>query len=204
MMYFCPFCNSIEIDFIGEENMWYCKHCGESFDKSKTIPSLKINYKILEKIINKVPFCFEVYLKEDRYDDSEYNEVYERDNYICQLCNVENSLNTRLLVHHVIPLPYGDSKKENLILLCSKCHRFVHQLLRLKGYGKDKGYTSNIDIRKELEKKGAVLFGHLTDEEKEICLIKARDRMSEEEITESIRQELEHKEGQIELYRDRK
>lgn len=200
MKQFCPFCNSILIEFVNEEERWYCKHCGECFEEPKIKPSFHINYEVLEKIINKVPFCFEVYAKEDRYDDSEYGEVYERDNYTCQLCNAEDSLNTRLLVHHVIPLPYGDSKKENLILLCTKCHRFVHQLLRLKWYGKDKGYTSDTDIRKELEENDVALFIPLSDEKKETYLIKARERMSEEEIMESVRQELLQKERKIMPY----
>jgi len=197
MKKYCPFCNSISIDFIDKENKWYCRHCGESFDKSKDFPYFRVNHEILEKIVNNIPFCSEVCKRNSRYDDSEYDEIYERDNYTCQLCGATESLNTKLVVHHIIPLPYGDSKKENLILLCTRCHRFVHSLLRLKGYGEDKRYITLNDIREEIEKKEPSVNTMTRGEKREILLRLDREgkiKLSDEKVTELIREELIEKE----------
>jgi len=194
---YCPFCNSISINFIDKENKWYCRHCGESFDKPNKSPYFRVNHEVLEKIVNNIPFCSEACKRNSRYDDSEYDEIYERDNYTCQLCGATESLNTKLVVHHIIPLPYGDSKKENLILLCTRCHRFVHSLLRLKGYGEDKRYITLNDIREEIEKKEPSVNTMTRGEKREILLRLDREgkiKLSDEKVTELIREELIEKE----------
>lgn len=193
MKKFCPFCNSTKIDFIDKENKWYCRHCEESFDKPNDFPYFRVNHEILEKIVNNVPFHYEVCKRNSRYDDSEYDEIYERDNYMCQLCGAVESLNTKLIIHHIIPLPYGDSRKENLILLCTRCHRFVHSLLRLKGYGEDKGYVTFNDIREEIEKKEHPANGMSKKEKRELLLKLDREgkiKLPDEKVTELIREEL--------------
>jgi 5-methylcytosine-specific restriction endonuclease McrA len=52
--------------------------------------------------------------------------VKERDKNVCQICGYSSDYND-LEVHHIIP--WGDSTPENLISLCSHCHRAVHTLL---------------------------------------------------------------------------
>ena len=195
---YCPFCNSTKIDFIDKENNWYCRHCGESFDKPNKSPYFRVNHEILEKIVNNIPFCSEVCKGNGKYADSEYDKIYERDNYTCQLCGVTESLNTKLIIHHIIPLPYGDSKKENLILLCTKCHRFIHSLLRLKGYGEDKGYVTLSDIREEIEKKEHPSNSMTNEEKRELLLNMDREgkiKLPDKKVTELIREELIEKEG---------
>lgn len=59
-------------------------------------------------------------------------EVYKRDNKVCQRCNkdVSESSNNTYGVHHIIPKRVFDDYQEadvmtNLITLCSRCHREV-------------------------------------------------------------------------------
>ena len=50
------------------------------------------------------------------------NLVYERDNYKCQICGRKNNLH----IHHVIKRANGgDHSLDNLITLCSSCHRHI-------------------------------------------------------------------------------
>jgi len=56
-----------------------------------------------------------------------YNKVLERDHYLCQICFRDHSDGKRssLAVHHLI----GRSNKlDNLITLCSSCHRVITAL----------------------------------------------------------------------------
>jgi len=53
-------------------------------------------------------------------------QVLQRDGWRCQAC----SSSTDLQVHHVnLRSRLGDDAEENLITLCSKCHRELHQKL---------------------------------------------------------------------------
>ncbi|MFH0805976.1 MAG: HNH endonuclease [Patescibacteria group bacterium] len=63
-------------------------------------------------------------------------QVFERDNYICQVCNKRGSI--RLDSHHIIPkvlysLNYikESNKLYNLITLCRGCHNWIHDKLNI-------------------------------------------------------------------------
>jgi len=61
-----------------------------------------------------------------------YSNVLERDKNYCRRCNekIDYSVVRSFHVHHLIPFQNGEAKSDldinNLILLCDKCHRFVH------------------------------------------------------------------------------
>lgn len=65
--------------------------------------------------------------------------VYKRDNAQCQRCGVKNE---NLHVHHIVSFSNKKlrAEKSNLILLCKKCHNFVHS----------KANIDNEFIRKEV------------------------------------------------------
>lgn len=54
--------------------------------------------------------------------------VWKRDNATCQKCNRPSSKTVKLHVHHIVSFSVKKLRAEpsNLILLCIKCHRFVH------------------------------------------------------------------------------
>jgi len=53
-------------------------------------------------------------------------QVLERDKYTCKECG--NSLKS-LEVHHIIPLRQGSTDElDNLITVCSKCHRIIEPI----------------------------------------------------------------------------
>jgi len=55
-------------------------------------------------------------------------QVLARDNFRCRTCGI------RLEVHHVVPLSKGGTNDpDNLITLCSKCHRAIHQAQKFEG-----------------------------------------------------------------------
>lgn len=58
-----------------------------------------------------------------------YAKIKARDRYICQTCGLglnNPELNAVFEVHHIIPVSMGGSDdEENLILLCSNCHKIV-------------------------------------------------------------------------------
>ena len=56
-------------------------------------------------------------------------KVLNRDNYTCQCCKSKKMKKTdKLEVHHIIFRSNGGSNEENnLITLCSSCHRALHQ-----------------------------------------------------------------------------
>jgi len=55
-------------------------------------------------------------------------EAYKRDNYMCQICGVNN---IKLHAHHILPYRVGGPDTiENIITLCHKCHKTEE----VKGY----------------------------------------------------------------------
>lgn len=66
--------------------------------------------------------------RQDFYASQEWKsacaEVYKRDNATCQKCGAKEKLH----VHHVIGFANKEIRADanNLVLLCVKCHRFVH------------------------------------------------------------------------------
>lgn len=58
-------------------------------------------------------------------------EVWERDNATCKLCGKEYTpdIKRRFHIHHIYPFndyPKHRTNPDDLVLLCSKCHAFVH------------------------------------------------------------------------------
>ena len=57
------------------------------------------------------------------------NQVWKRDKGVCQRCGaVKMSDNDKYHIHHIVSFAVKKfrSKKSNLILLCEKCHKWVH------------------------------------------------------------------------------
>jgi hypothetical protein len=54
-------------------------------------------------------------------------EVWHRDNAQCQRCGIDSSEH-KLHIHHIVSFAVKELRAEssNLVLLCVRCHRFVH------------------------------------------------------------------------------
>ena len=53
-------------------------------------------------------------------------QAFERDNYSCKKCKIQDKTTRNLEVHHIIPLvSEGKDELDNLITLCSDCHHFA-------------------------------------------------------------------------------
>jgi hypothetical protein len=85
----------------------------------------------------------------DSYYQTKWQElrtqIYERDNYTCQICGIhcngKNRKNgkSRIQCHHIIPYRISqDNSLENLITLCASCHMEEER----KYYSKIKGALS--------------------------------------------------------------
>lgn len=53
-------------------------------------------------------------------------KVFERDNYTCQKCKIQDKTAKILEAHHIVPLVFeGKDELDNLITLCGNCHHFA-------------------------------------------------------------------------------
>lgn len=53
-------------------------------------------------------------------------KIFERDNFTCQKCKIQDKTTKILEAHHIIPLyNEGIDELENLITLCFDCHHFA-------------------------------------------------------------------------------
>lgn len=53
-------------------------------------------------------------------------KAFERDNFTCQKCKIQDKTTKILEVHHISPLVFGGKDElDNLITLCSDCHRYA-------------------------------------------------------------------------------
>lgn len=53
-------------------------------------------------------------------------KVFERDNFTCQKCKVQDLTARILEAHHITPLVMeGEDNLNNLITLCNDCHHFA-------------------------------------------------------------------------------
>jgi len=51
---------------------------------------------------------------------------FERDNFTCKKCKLEDKTGNKLGGHHIIPLCFGGKDElENMITLCFDCHHFA-------------------------------------------------------------------------------
>lgn len=54
------------------------------------------------------------------------NQVLARDNFTCQKCKLNDNTGKQLEVHHIHLLAFGGiDEKDNLITLCSVCHKYA-------------------------------------------------------------------------------
>lgn len=80
------------------------------------------------------------------------NRVYERDDYICQICNVKGG---KLNAHHIYSWDIHEDKRfdlDNGVTLCESCHREFHSTY---GYGENtitefKYHLTNLKNNKQL------------------------------------------------------
>ena len=110
------------------------------------------------------------YQKGFNYEYSSRREaVLHRDNYTCQCCGKKH---TRLEVHHIIFRSMGGADDErNLITLCEKCHKLIHDgilILTKKPKGLNLKYATQMSIvRSQLLKiypDAIETFGFVTKE----------------------------------------
>ena len=53
-------------------------------------------------------------------------KTFERDNFTCQKCKIQDKTARILEAHHLIPIAFGGKDEiNNLITLCSDCHHFA-------------------------------------------------------------------------------
>ena len=59
-------------------------------------------------------------------DQSLKKKAFERDDFICQKCKVQDKKARILEAHHIFPLfVNGEDNLNNIITLCSDCHHFA-------------------------------------------------------------------------------
>ena len=53
-------------------------------------------------------------------------KTFEKDNFTCQKCKIQDITSLTLEAHHIIPLYLeGENKLNNLITLCINCHHYA-------------------------------------------------------------------------------
>ena len=113
------------------------KVCVKRYSKT---PSGKFAHKKANKKYNKTPKAKDIFrksshvrralLKNATIEDFSPTEIFERDNYVCQLCGCKTSLRYRITYHpkrttldHIIPLSLGgDHSRMNTQCACHKCN----------------------------------------------------------------------------------
>lgn len=62
-------------------------------------------------------------------------DVFKRDNYQCQRCGIVGKQENKLHIHHIISFKNVNKRDDigNLILLCQKCHNWVHSKKNIDG-----------------------------------------------------------------------
>lgn len=66
--------------------------------------------------------------------ESHRKKILSRDGYECVFCGMDDDLHTRafgrgLHIHHIIPRrEYGTDSKENLMTVCTQCHRKIEAI----------------------------------------------------------------------------
>ena len=82
---------------------------------------------VLEKIKRLIDLkeCKNVNYERGLIDKKLIEEIYEEQKGLCWLCKCKTTVP---LTHHI--QPDGNSNKENLIVLCSLCHKWIHWILK--------------------------------------------------------------------------
>ena len=73
--------------------------------------------------------------RQEIYSSNEWKKlivaVYARDNATCRLCGSRKDNKIKMHIHHIFSFTHFPELRmdcENLVLLCKKCHNFVHSL----------------------------------------------------------------------------
>ena len=80
-------------------------------------------------------------MKKNRNINSKLKKkILQRDDFTCQKCEFKDTTMKELEIHHIRPRVFSkDDNEENLIVLCSICHKYAPDNSEdLKGYLKDK------------------------------------------------------------------
>ena len=114
-----PYCTLLK----SEIQLSNCNGCTSKEYKKCTIKSK--NSALIEKKEYKKPTKSHKSKKRITVSKQTYNSVIQRDNYSCRLCGSTNWLE----LHHIL---YRSQRKDlindinNCIMLCSNCHKLVH------------------------------------------------------------------------------
>jgi len=83
--------------------------------------------QFLEKIkrLTNLEKCEDPNYVRNKTNEKLRNEIIEEQKKLCWLCGCKTSVP---IIHHI--QPEGESKKENLVMLCPLCHQFVHWILK--------------------------------------------------------------------------
>lgn len=122
----------------------FCQYCGDKFNynnKKQTFCSKECFYLFMRGSNNpnwKGGFFLERRPRESIEYKEWRNQVYERDNYTCQVCNVKGG---KLVAHHIKSWSkYPDLRyeKSNGLTLCEECHKKTHNYGWKLKYSEDK------------------------------------------------------------------
>lgn len=85
-----------------------------------------ISTKELKKIKSPYDSFMEKKINIRKRDPILRRKTFERDNYTCQKCKIQDKTAKILEAHHIIPLALeGKNELDNMITLCEGCHRFL-------------------------------------------------------------------------------
>lgn len=113
------------------------KYCSDNcrnkviYNKKNNITKNNYEYIIKYKVTDLINKCKESSNKISKiyytfgFTSNVMEEVKDRDNWECQICGKRTSLE----IHHIVKVKYGgDSNTNNLITLCTSCHRAIDSL----------------------------------------------------------------------------
>lgn len=90
--------------------------------------------------------------------------ILKQYDYTCYICKIEKraSQSRFLQVHHIVPSSYGNEDIEELVLLCSSCHKhLLERILRRKDFDME-GFLTRLEEIYDRTKKGAKLAPVIT------------------------------------------
>lgn len=122
---FC--CKKCAITYHNEQRRQQTKKVSMSFteDNYKECISVIVKYLIEEGIRGRDTCGISKYYNQNVLTDKLRRDVKTRDNYQCSVCGKT----TGLEVHHIVKVKHGGTNEmDNLITLCSSCHRAIDTL----------------------------------------------------------------------------
>lgn len=99
-----------------------------------------IDYERLSELTEEVPNGLDIYSKKESISQKLRDHFYTRDQGICYICGLKGEYGSkspyvnmpgRHNLHHIIP--NGEASHVNVVTLCLKCHRIVHDMLYVLG-----------------------------------------------------------------------